>query len=79
MYCLPDNYQVVDRSLNDIRQVLNPAFAPEEILRLDQDVKWTRALDGTEYMPGLVGLNNMKRNDYVNVCIQAFAVIPRIR
>ena len=30
-----------------------------------------RALDGSEYMPGLVGLNNMSRNDYVNVIIQA--------
>ncbi len=28
-------------------------------------VKWARALDGTEYMPGLVGLNNMK----VCVCV----------
>lgn len=29
-----------------------------------------RALDGSEYMPGLVGLNNMSRNDYVNVIVQ---------
>ena len=29
-----------------------------------------RALDGSEYMPGLVGLNNMSCNDYVNVIIQ---------
>ena len=38
--------------------------------RLDRDVGWARALDGTEYMPGLVGLNNMKANDYANVVIQ---------
>ena len=31
---------------------------------------WARALDGTEYMPGLVGLNNMKANDYANVVVQ---------
>ncbi len=29
-----------------------------------------RALDGSEYMPGLVGLNNMSRNDYVNVIVE---------
>jgi len=29
LYCLPDNYEVVDRSLDDIRAVLNPAFTPE--------------------------------------------------
>ena len=38
---------------------------------LDKDKRWVRALDGTEYMPGLVGLNNMKANDYVNVIVQA--------
>ena len=32
-----------------------------------------RSLDGSEYMPGLVGLNNMKANDYVNVVVQASA------
>lgn len=79
VYCLPDNYQVMDRSLDDIRHVLSPNFTPEEVARLDSEVKWTRALDGTEYMPGLVGLNNMKRNDYANVCIQALARITPIR
>lgn len=29
-----------------------------------------RALDGSEYMPGLVGLNNMSCNDYVNIIVQ---------
>jgi hypothetical protein len=29
VYCLPDNYEVVDRSLDDIRAVLNPAFTTE--------------------------------------------------
>ena len=38
---------------------------------LDKDKRWVRALDGTEYMPGLVGLNNMKANDYVNAIVQA--------
>ena len=43
---------------------------PRQVARLDRDVGWARALDGTEYMPGLVGLNNMKANDYANVVIQ---------
>ena len=40
---------------------------------------WTRTRAGCarwtarEYMPGLVGLNNMKANDYVNVVVQARA------
>lgn len=30
-------------------------------------------------MPGLVGLNNMKSNDYANVVLQIFARVPTIR
>eukprot|EP00878_Enallax_costatus_P002659 GHUV01002845.1.p1 GENE.GHUV01002845.1~~GHUV01002845.1.p1 ORF type:complete len:552 (+),score=160.53 GHUV01002845.1:356-2011(+) len=79
VYCLPDNYEVVDRSLDDIRAVLNPKFTPEQVARLDSDVTWVRALDGSEYMPGLVGLNNMKANDYANVVVQILARVNPIR
>ena len=76
---MPDNYEVFDRSLDDIRYVLNPTMTREEVAKMDTDVSWARALDGTEYMPGLVGLNNMKNNDYVNVVIQILARITPIR
>lgn len=36
VYCLPDNYEVVDRSLDDVRYVLNPRFAPTDVARLDK-------------------------------------------
>jgi hypothetical protein len=42
-------------------------------------VRWARALDGSEYMPGLVGLNNMKQNDYANVVAQALIRVHPIR
>jgi U4/U6.U5 tri-snRNP-associated protein 2 len=70
VYCLPEGYEVVERSLDDIRYVLDPSFAPAEVARLDAAVSWARALDGSEYMPGLVGLNNMKANDYANVAVE---------
>lgn len=79
VYCLPDGYEVVERSLDDIRYVLNPTFTAEEIARLDQDVSWARTLDGSEYMPGLVGLNDMRANDYANVIIQLLARIVPLR
>jgi len=79
VYCLPDNYEVIDRSLDDIRHVLNPQFTKEEVSQLDRKVTWARSLDGTEYMPGLVGLNNMKSNDYVNVILQALNRVTPIR
>lgn len=50
-----------------------------QISRLDQDVRWSRALDGNEYMPGLLGLNNMKHNDYVNVLVQIFSRVAPVR
>ena len=70
VYCLPEGYEVVERSLDDIRYVLEPSFSAEEVARLDAQVSWARALDGSESMPGLVGLNNMKANDYANVAVQ---------
>lgn len=51
----------------------------QQVSRLDSDVTWVRALDGTEYMPGLVGLNNMRSNDYVNVVVQVLARVAPIR
>lgn len=79
VYCLPDNYEVIDHSLDDIRHVLNPLFTKAEVTQLDTEVTWARSLDGTEYMPGLVGLNNMKSNDYVNVILQALNRVTPIR
>lgn len=61
---------MVERSLDDIRYVLDPSFSAAEVAALDRDVNWARALDGSEYMPGLLGLNNMKANDYANVAVQ---------
>ena len=34
VYCLPDGYEVEDRSLDPIRYVLNPTFAPDKVLLL---------------------------------------------
>ena len=47
--------------------------------RLDQEVTWSRALDGNEYMPGLLGLNNMKHNDYANAAVQILSRVGPVR
>jgi len=54
-------------------------YVVQQVTCLDTDVTWVRALDGSEYMPGLVGLNNMKCNDYANVVVQVLARISPIR
>ncbi|KAG8224993.1 hypothetical protein J437_LFUL006004 [Ladona fulva] len=76
-YCLPDNYEIIDSSLDDIKYVLNPTFTQEQIDALDVSDKLSRAIDGTMYLPGIVGLNNIKANDYCNVILQRFGELMR--
>ncbi len=79
IYCLPDGYEVHDRSLDDIRHVLNPRFAPEAVAALDSTCSWSRGLDGSEYLPGVVGLNNLKATDYAAVVVQALMRVTPLR
>jgi len=78
-YCLPDNYEIIDSSLDDIKYVLNPTFPPENISILDVADKVSRSCDGTLYRPGIVGLNNIKANDYCNVVLQALSHVVPLR
>lgn len=78
-YCLPDNYEIIDSSLDDIKYLLNPTFTPESISGLDGIDKVSRACDGTLYRPGVVGLNNIKANDYCNVVLQALSHVGPLR
>ncbi|XP_060573460.1 ubiquitin carboxyl-terminal hydrolase 39-like [Ruditapes philippinarum] len=78
-YCIPDNYEVIDSSLEDIIYVLNPTFSTRHIQTLDKSAKMSRAYDGTTYLPGIVGLNNIKANDYCNVILQALSHVSPLR
>ncbi|KAF8658787.1 hypothetical protein HU200_059273 [Digitaria exilis] len=78
-YCLPDGYEINDPSLEDIRHVLNPRFIKEQVLNLDKNKQWSRALDGSNYLPGMVGLNNIKETDFVNVTIQSLMRVTPLR
>ncbi|KAL6873708.1 hypothetical protein ACP4OV_013790 [Aristida adscensionis] len=78
-YCLPDGYEINDPSLEDIRHVLNPRFTREQVLDLDKNKQWSRALDGSNYLPGMVGLNNIKETDFVNVTIQSLMRVTPLR
>lgn len=61
--------------------MLNPTFTSEDIKTLDNSdkTKVSRTLDGTLYHPGIVGLNNIKANDYCNVILQALTHVKPIR
>ncbi|XP_044003408.1 U4/U6.U5 tri-snRNP-associated protein 2-like isoform X2 [Aphidius gifuensis] len=78
-YCLPDNYEIVDHSLNDIKYVFNPTFSEKQIRELDTTSKRSRAIDGTMYSTGIVGMNNIKANDYCNVILQSLSHVTPLR
>ena len=61
---------VVNTSLLSLQYVLKPTFTKQHIAGLDKQGKLYRAYDGTTYLPGIVGLNNIKANDYANVVLQ---------
>ncbi|XP_024156681.1 U4/U6.U5 tri-snRNP-associated protein 2 isoform X1 [Rosa chinensis] len=79
VYCLPDGYEISDPSLDDIRHVLNPRFTEEQVEQIDKNKQWSRALDGSDYLPGMVGLNNIKETDFVNVTIQSLMRVMPLR
>ncbi|KAJ3224389.1 hypothetical protein HDU78_011010 [Chytriomyces hyalinus] len=79
VFCLPEGYEVKDASLQDIRYVIRPFYTPAQILALDQNAAYSYDLNNKNYLPGFVGLNNIKANDYINVVIQALAHVKPLR
>lgn len=77
--CLPDSYEVVDSSLEDIKRALDPRFTPKDITNLDKNTTLSRDQYGVAYLPGFVGLNNLKCTDFVNVVLHALAHVPPLR
>lgn len=79
VYALPEGYEVLHASLVDIKYVLSPVYTRPDIVKLDKNVTPSRCLDGSEYLPGVVGLNNIKNNDALNAVIQALAHVTPLR
>mmetsp|Transcript_16242 Transcript_16242/g.22689 ORF Transcript_16242/g.22689 Transcript_16242/m.22689 type:complete len:615 (+) Transcript_16242:156-2000(+) len=79
IYCLPDNYQVHETSLEDITYNLRPTFMKKEIKRFDKEGEYYHALDGTDYLIGFMGINNIKFTEWFNVSAQALCHVPMLR
>jgi len=84
VYVLPEGYEVTSKSLDDIKYVSDPRYTRQEVMELDRPrptgggrTSWTLA--GKEYVPGFVGMNNIKENDYVNVVVQALSHVAPLR
>lgn len=79
VYVLPEGYEVMSKSLEDIKFVVDPQLSKEEVAHLDTEAKDAWDLAGKKYRPGFVGLNNIKANDYFNVVMQTLSHIPPLR
>ena len=79
VYVLPEGYEVKSKSLDDIRFVVDPRLSKEQVMALDKESREARDLSGKKYIPGFVGMNNIKANDYVNVTMQMLAHVPPLR
>ena len=75
-FCLPDNYEVRDESLADIRFNLNPTFSKADLEKLPVSAL---SLTGSEYHPGLIGLNQIKDASYLNSIVHAICAVEPVR
>ncbi|KAI5779522.1 hypothetical protein EDC01DRAFT_670503 [Geopyxis carbonaria] len=79
VYVLPESYEVHNATLADIQYVVNPTYTRAAVAALDSTARVCRDLAGKRYVPGFVGLNNIKANDYVNVVVHALAHVAPLR
>ncbi|KAG6865326.1 hypothetical protein C0991_003426 [Blastosporella zonata] len=82
VYVLPDGYPVSDPSLEDISYVLAPRFTPNSVSTLSTPAHLTKPsydLASKSYLPGYVGLNDIKHNDHMNVIIHSLLHVPPLR
>lgn len=79
VYVLPEGYEVKSKSLDDIKYVSDPRYTKEEVLDLDRRQRTSFTLTGKPYVPGFVGMNNIKQNDYLNVIVQSLSHASPLR
>lgn len=71
-----------DPSLEDISFVLAPSFTPQSIATFSSPTHLQKPsfdLQNKPYIPGYIGLNNIKRHDHMNVIIHGLLHIPPLR
>lgn len=78
-WCLPDDYEIVDPSLDDIKSAFKPIYSKSEIEMMDRQTSLSRDLFGKRYLPGFVGLNNLNKTDCINATLQALAHVKPLR
>lgn len=79
VYVLPDGYEVRVKSLDDIKFVVDPRLPKDVVMKLDKEAKEAYDLNDKKYIPGFIGMNNIKANDYFNVVMHVLAHVPPLR
>lgn len=79
VYVLPEGYEVISKSLEDIKYVVDPRLPKQDVIELDKTERIAWDLSGQKYIPGFVGMNNIKANDYFNVITHALAHVAPLR
>mmetsp|Transcript_3605 Transcript_3605/g.10831 ORF Transcript_3605/g.10831 Transcript_3605/m.10831 type:complete len:520 (-) Transcript_3605:194-1753(-) len=79
VYCLPDGYEIIDPTLQDIKNAVNPKMDPEQVAGLNLKATRCRAFDGTAYDRGIMGMNNLHATDYANAVLQALVTVTPFR
>lgn len=80
VYVLPEGYEVKNKTLDDIKYVSDPRYTRQEVMELDKSTKTSWTYGGVkEYVPGFIGMNNIKENDYLNVIVQALSHVLPLR
>lgn len=80
VFILPDDKEFNDSGqFDDIRAVIKPKFTKELLKQIDETTTPLTELHGKLFLPGFIGLNQIKANDYVNVVLQAFSHIRPLR
>jgi U4/U6.U5 tri-snRNP-associated protein 2 len=78
-FCLPDNYEIVDSSLDDIKACLAPAYSLADLKQLDRNKDVARDVHGMTYLPGFRGINNLCNTDYLNCVVHALSHVRPLR
>jgi len=55
--------------LDDIKFNLTPSYTKEMLNKLQTDKIVGRSLEGMEFVVGVVGLNNLKKTEFINCVI----------
>jgi len=79
IFCLPDDYEIADTSLQDIKDIYDPQLSAKYIEQLDRYPIFAKTIDNLTYTVGVVGLNNTKNNDHINVLLQVISHVSIFR